>query len=192
MSTSQFYRQHARLMRPGTSADHAERVQEAYEAVRDLWIAEGRHAELVRFILSNWTGGNCSTFMAPLGEALVAAGEVELHRHLWTRTVKRQVASLFDALAAMDARRCHYLRLLNLDTRGFFETCPESQRDPERRAAFLLQRLCADLRRWRDELGQGGLPTDEPERIERCLQRLERPRIQVNRLPPRVACGSPA
>jgi len=189
MSGSQFYRQHARLMRPGTSADHAERMREAYEAVRDQWIRERRFTDLVKAILANWTSGNCVAYMAPLSEALVAAGEFELHRHLWSRTVKRQVATFFHVLGSVEKPKAQYLRLLNLDTEGFVETDPAAYRRPERAAAFLLQRLSADLHRWKDELRVASLPTDAPEQVERSLQLLRVPKIKVNRLPPATRGG---
>lgn len=171
-------------MRPGTAEDHAQRVLDAYDAVRDKWIAEERYTELVKAILANWTSGNCVEYMAPLGRALVAAGQPELHRYLWSRTVKRQVATLFHVLASIQGPKPPYLRLLNADTDGFVETDPASYLKPERAAAFLLQRLSADLRRWREELRSGNLPTDDPDQVEQSLQRLKVPRITVNKLPP--------
>ena len=180
-----FFREHALLMRPGTSADHASRVLEAYDAVRDKWISEKRYEDLVRAITANWDSGNCVDYMAPLSQVLVAAGETDLHRHLWTRTIKRQVDRFFHRLALASGKKPRFLRLLNLDTAGFIETDPASYVDPERAAAFLLQRLWADLARWKDELRSGSLPTDEPEQIERRLQLLKVPRIRVNKLPPR-------
>jgi hypothetical protein len=189
MSASNFYRQHALLMRPGTSADHAERMHEAYEAVRDQWIAERRFTDLVKAILANWTSGNCVAYMAPLSEALVAAGEFELHRHLWSRTVKRQVATFFHVLGSVDRQKAQYLRLLNLDTQGFVETDVAAYAKPERAAAFLLQRLSADLHRWKNELRVAGLPTEEPEQVERSLLLLKIPRIRVNKLPPATRGG---
>ena len=179
-----FFREHALLMRPGTSADHDSRVREAYDAVRDKWIAEKRYLDLVRAITANWTSGNCVDYMAPLSQALIAEGEIDLHRHLWTRTIKRQVDGFFHRLALISGKRPQYLRLLNLDTSSFIETDPASYVDPERAAAFLLQRLYADLGRWKDELRSANLPTDEPEQIERRVQLFKVPQIRVNRLPP--------
>jgi hypothetical protein len=190
MSGSPFYREHAALMRPGTREDHEHRVQEAYEAVRDKWISEGRYLDLVRVIVANWTSGNCVAFMAPLGAALVEAGEAELHRHLWSRTIKRQVATFFNAFDRIQGEKPPYLRLLNLDTQGFAEGDPASYRNPERAAAFLLQRLTGDLDCWRAESLRGGLATDDPEQIQHCLQRLKVPRIRVNRLSPARVCGA--
>ena len=184
MGASRFYREHAALMREGTRADHAQRVEDAYAAVRDKWIAEKRYLELVKAITANWTSGNCVDFMAPLSRALIVAGETGLHRHLWSRTIKRQVDVLFHRLASVPESGRRYLRLLNLDTMGFDETDPASYRHAERAAAFALQRLNRDLGRWRDELRSGALATDEPDRIERSVQALRRPRITVNRLPP--------
>lgn len=171
-------------MRPGTAADHAQRIADAYEAVRDQWIADQRYEELVKAIIANWTSGNCVEYMAPLSEALVAAGRTELHRHLWTRVVKRQVATMFRVLDSIDGLCPVYLRLMNLDTAGFVETDPAAYLKPERAAAFLLQRLSADLRRWRHELVSGQLATTDPDQIERSLRRLEIPQIKVNKLPP--------
>lgn len=184
MSSSRFYREHALLMRPGSSRDHDVRVSEAYDAVRDKWIAEKRYADLVRAITANWTAGNCVDYMAPLSQALLAAGEFDLHRHLWTRTIKRQVTTFFHKLAWVSGTKPRYLRLLNLDTSSFIETDPASYLDRERAAAFLLQRLHADLGRWKDELRSANLPTDEPEQIERRVQLLKVPQIRVNKLPP--------
>lgn len=186
MSGSRFHREHAALMRPGTPADHAHRVAEAYDAVRDKWIAERRYLELVRAITANWTAGNCVTYMAPLSRALASAGERELHAHLWSRTIRRQSDRFFHVLSALDARGARYLRLLNLDTDGFVETDPAAYRDVGRAAAFLLQRLTGDLVQWRAELQRAGWPTDLPDRIQRDLQALRRPRIAVARLPART------
>ena len=171
-------------MRSGTTADHAERVNDAYDAVRDKWIAERRFRDLVKFILGNWTSGNCVAYMAPLSIALAAEGEVDLHQHLWSRTVERQVEALFHQIAAIAPGRPQYLRLRNLRTDGFVETDSASYANHERAAAFLLQRLVAALDLWADELLSQGLPADEPERIAQSLLRLKRPRIKVNRLPP--------
>lgn len=187
MGASRFYRDHARLMRPGDADDHAARVAEAYEAVRDLWIAQGRYEDLVRAITANWTSGNCVDYMAPLTDALIAAGEFDLHRHLWTRTIKRQVETFFHVLGRAGSPPPAYLRLRNLDTAGFVDTDPAAYRRPERAAAFLLQRLSRDLARWRDELRSVGQPTDVPDAVERSLQALRRPRITVPRLPSRSA-----
>lgn len=187
MSRPDFWRAHARAMRAGTPADHAQRVSEAFVAVRDAWIAQGHYQPLARVILANWTSGNCADFMAPLTSRLLAAGCVELHRHLWTRTVKRQVDKLFHVLGSVAAARRQFVRLYNLDTQGFREADPAAWEQPERAAAFLLKRLCRDLGQWRAELLQGGLPSDDPEGVERCLLRLEKPRIRVNKMPPEAS-----
>lgn len=181
MSSSDFHREHARLMRPGSAEDHALRMEEAYEGVRDKWIAERRFGDLVKFVLANWTSGNCVEFMAPLSRALADAGDADLHRQLWARTVKRQATTLFRVLASVGAREPQYLRLMNLNTQGFVETDPAAYRNPERAAAFLLQRLSADLTRWADELRGAGWSADEPERIGQSLQRLAVPRIRTSR-----------
>ena len=181
-----FFREHALLMRPGTSADHHLRVQEAFEAVRDKWIAEQRYEDLVRAITANWDTGDCVDYMAPLSQALVAAGELDLHRHLWTRTIKRQVDRFFHYLGHVSGQKPRFLQLLNADTSTFAADKPASYLRPERAAAFKLQRLFAHIGRWKDELRSANLPTDEPERIERCLQLLKVPQIRVNKLPPRA------
>lgn len=182
MGSARFWREHARRMRPGTAADHPQRVQAAFEAVRDLWIAEGRYADLARAILANWTAGNCVDFMAPLTAVLLDAGEAELHAHLWRRTIKRQVGTFFHWLGATGGTPA-YLWLRNRPTTGFVEGEPGSYDDAERVAAALLQRLSADLARWREELRVAGRSTDEPDRIERRLQLLKKPVIRPGRFP---------
>ncbi|WP_460833425.1 hypothetical protein [Lysobacter humi (ex Lee et al. 2017)] len=169
-------------MRPGSAADHPQRVQAAFEAVRDLWIAEGRHAALARVILANWTAGNCVDFMAPLTAVLLDAREPELHAHLWRRTIKRQVDGFFHWLGQVPGRPT-YLRLRNRPTTGFVEGDQASCCDAERVAAALLQRLSADLHRWRQELRSAGLPADEPDRIEHRLLLLKKPTIKPGRFP---------
>lgn len=171
-------------MRSGTPADHDERIREAYDAVRDKWIDEHRYLELVKAITANWTSGNCVAYMTPLSRVLASSGETELHRHLWTRTIKRQAETFFHVLASVEPRKQQFLRLLNLDTRGFIEAEQSSYRNGERAASFLLQRLVSDLDSWREELRGASWATDDPDQIERSLQMLKRPRIKVNKLSP--------
>jgi hypothetical protein len=159
-------------------------MQAAWVAVRDKWIAEGRYEDLARAILANWTSGNCVAFMTPLTAALIDAGAFELHRHLWARTIRRQVDTFFAVLGREERPKPAYLRLLNADTTGFNENDPTAYHDATRAAAFLLQRLSCDLQRWRDELRGAGRDAREPEAIACSLQRLERPVIRIPRATP--------
>ena len=189
MSRPQFYRLHKALMRPGTPEDHAERVDAAFEAARDAWIAEGRHAELVGFILGNWTAGNCSEFMRPLSRALAEAGNTALLNHLWARTVKRQVERFFHHLRTPWTWPVDHAALMAADVAGFAEGNPNAYLLERWRAiAFLYQRLQRDLAAWKEDLVLGGVPPDEPRRIGTVLSTMQVPRIRV---PPRPKAATP-
>lgn len=183
VSTAEFFREHAACLRPGNASDHRQRVQEAYEAVRDKWLAERKYTALAKAIIGNWTSGNCVDYMAPLTRSLIGEGHAELHRHLWTRTLKRQVQAFLREYSFIRQGRPGYTHLMSLDTSGFVESDPGSYLDHERAAAFLLQRLVADIGRWRDELRSAGMDTADPDRIEQELREMKPPRIEVNRLP---------
>lgn len=183
MGAARFLREHAALMRSGNEADHRQRMQEAYAAVRDKWLAERKYAALAKAIIGNWTSGNCVDYMAPLTRAMLAEGLVDLHRHLWTRTLERQVQAFRREYSCLRQHNPSYRHLMSLDTSGFVESDPDSYRDHERAAAFLLQRLVADLGRWRDELRSAGLATVDPDRIEQDLQAMKIPRIEVHAWP---------
>lgn len=62
-------------MRMGIDADHAQRMQEAYDQVRDLWLANKEHAALVKAIVGNWTSGNCVEYMLPVTASLMTNSE---------------------------------------------------------------------------------------------------------------------
>lgn len=190
MSSAQFYRMHKALMRPGTPDDHAERVEEAFAAARDTWINEGRHAELVGFILGNWTAGNCGAFMRPLSRALAESGEMALLNHLWARTIKRQVERFFHHLRTPWAWPVDHAVLMAADVSDFVETSPNAYLlDRWRAIAFLYQRLQRDLAAWEEDLVSGGDPPDEPRRIGAVLSTMRVPRIRV---PPRPKATSQA
>lgn len=70
-------------MRAGDGTDLDQRIQDAYEVVRDAWLAKKQYMPLVKAILGNWTSGNCVEYMLPVSKVLIADGELGLHQHLW-------------------------------------------------------------------------------------------------------------
>ncbi len=184
MSTARFYREHGAAMRHGDSSDHAQRMHEADEVVRDQWLAQGEYVALTKAIIGNWTSGNCVEYMAPLSQTLVAVGELDLHRHLWTQTIKRQVGTFFREYSWVRQQKLSFENFVSYDTEGFDEFASSSYDDHKQAAAFLLQRLMRDLQRWRAELCAAGLSTAEPDTIEVNLRSLKVPKIAVIKLIP--------
>lgn len=170
-------------MRHGDAADHRQRMDEAYRAVRDSWLAEKKYAALVKAIIGNWTSGNCVDYMRPLTQALVSEGQLELHRHLWSRTVKRQVNGFFGEYSFIRPLRLTFQDILSIDSTGFDEFELRSWSDHSTAASFLLKALVSGLGQWRDELAAASLATDDPDLILESLMSLRQPRIEVNRMP---------
>lgn len=183
MGTARFYKEMGEVMRDGDEHDHAQRMQMAYEAVRDAWLAGKEYTALVKAILGNWTSGNCVPYMQPLTAALVGDGEHTLHRTLWARTIQRQVEGFFREYAALRGSRISVDALLAADTSGFDEHDVNRCFDAPKACAFLLQRLFDSLAIWRGELVDAGMPCTEPDAIGASLRRLRKPPISVSRLP---------
>ncbi|WP_157722816.1 hypothetical protein [Stenotrophomonas pictorum] len=184
MSTARFFKEHGAAMRSGDSTDHRKRMQEAYETIRDNWLSKKEYAALVKAIVGNWTSGNCVEYMRPLTAALVAEEELELHRHLWTRTLKRQLSAFFREYSFIRRQRLPLQDIASTDSSGFDEFDYASYSDHRKAASFLLGRIYSSLAIWRDELIGAGLSTEDPDNIVASLQLLKQPRIDVNRLPP--------
>ncbi|KRG42931.1 hypothetical protein ARC78_08070 [Stenotrophomonas pictorum JCM 9942] len=159
-------------------------MQEAYETIRDNWLSKKEYAALVKAIVGNWTSGNCVEYMRPLTAALVAEEELELHRHLWTRTLKRQLSAFFREYSFIRRQRLPLQDIASTDSSGFDEFDYASYSDHRKAASFLLGRIYSSLAIWRDELIGAGLSTEDPDNIVASLQLLKQPRIDVNRLPP--------
>lgn len=184
MSYARFIREHGAAMRHGDEADHRQRMDEAYESVRDRWLAEKHYAALVKAIIGNWTSGNCVEYMRPLTKALISEGQLELHRHLWSRTVKRQVNGFFGEYSFIRPLKLTFQDILSIDSTGFDEFELRSWSDHSTAASFLLKALVSGLSQWRDELAAASLATDDPDLILESLRSLRQPSIEVNRLPP--------
>lgn len=184
MGTAKFYKAVGAVMRDGDAHDQAQRLQDAYDTVRDDWLAKRDYTTLVKAILGNWTCGNCVPYMLPLSAALLGSGEHALHRTLWAHTVKRQVDTFFRNYTALRSARVNAEALLAVDTRGFNEFDTDHYADGHRACGFLLQRLFDSLAIWRGERVGAGLPATEPDAITASLWHLRKPRIVVARLPP--------
>lgn len=196
MSLARFLKDHGKAMRLGDETDHQQRMQEAYETVRDKWLADKDYLAIVKAIVGNWTSGNCVEFMAPVTRALLSANELDLHRNLWTRTIKRQVQDFFREYSFIRAQKLGFHDIYTTDSTGFDEFARGAYDDHRAAAAFLLRRLISDVRRWRKELESANLSTNDAERIEQSLSLLKMPRIEVDSLPPnpsfkRAAHGKP-
>ena len=184
MSTARFYKAHGAAMRMGDATDHEQRMQEAYNQVRDDWLTKKDYASLVKAIAGNWTSGNCVDYMLPVSQALIADHEFQLHRHLWTRTIKRQVQSFFREYSFIRAQRPSFDDIQSMESSGFNEFDWSNYSDHRVAAAFLLNRIISSLSQWRSELVRARLDTHDPDQIEESLRLLKHPRIEVNRLPP--------
>ena len=184
MSTARFFKEHGAAMRSGDSTDHRQRMQEAYDTVRDNWLAKKEYMALVKAIVGNWTSGNCVEYMLPVTAALVADEKLDLHRHLWTRTLKRQVSDFFREYSFIRRQRLTFQDIASTDSSGFDEFDYANYSDHRKAASFLLSRISSSLAIWRDELIGAGLSTEDPDNIAASLQLLQQPRIEVNRLPP--------
>lgn len=181
MSTARFLKEHGDAMRLGDETDHHQRMQEAYHVVRDSWLAKKDYMALVKAIVGNWTSGNCVEYMLPVSAALIAEGEVELHRYLWTNTVKRQVNAFFREYSFVRSQRLTFQDIHSTDSSGFDEFNSDYG-DHRLAAAFLLKRIVSSLLHWTAELTGSGLDTRDPDLIEQSLNALKRPHIEVNSL----------
>lgn len=96
MSYSKFMDACARLDRQrskeGLPSLHYEKEQ---ELVRDEWILEKRYAELVAFILENWSSGNCDDFVAPVSAKLIIEKESKLFMRLWKGIIRHRFDKLW-------------------------------------------------------------------------------------------------
>lgn len=183
VSTARFFKEHGAAIRPGDQTDHRQRMQGAYGTVRDNWLDRKEYVALVKAIVGNWTSGNCVEYMRPVTAALIADRELDLHRHLWTSAVKRQVNAFFRERSFIRRQRLTFQDICSHDFSGFDEFDPASYGDHHRAAAFLLDRILSSLKLWSAELVSAGLCTQEPDNIAESLQLLEQPPIEVNRLP---------
>jgi len=184
VSTARFYKAHGAAMRMGDATDYEQRMQEAYDYVRDDWLAKKDYPALVKAIVGNWTSGNCVDYMLPVTRALVADREFELYRHLWTRTIKRQVQGFFREYSFIRTQRLGFDDIQSTETSGFNEFDIDCYSDHRVAASFLLGRLISSLSHWRTELARASLDTRDPDQVEESLRVFKEPRIEVNRLPP--------
>lgn len=184
MSLLRFHRETAQAMRMGEPETVDQRVLEGQQTVRDRWLESGEHRALVCAVTGNWTSGNCVEFMLPLSRVLIARGEPELHRHLWTRTIKRQVATFFREYSHLRSEKPGLDELLSADTAGFDEFDFDSSLGHRVAAAFFLKRLMSSLHCWKEELSLAGFSTLEPDGIAESIQVLKVPKITVPKLAP--------
>ena len=183
MSTARFFRAHGDAMRMGNMSDYAQRMQEAYDHVRDDWLAKKDYIALVKAIVGNWTAGNCVDYMLPVTQKLIAEQEFDLHGYLWKRTIKRQVESFFREYSYIRTQRLSYDDIQSTDTTEFGEFNWTCYRDHRVAASFQLGCILQSLARWRSELESADLDTSYPDHIGDSLRQLKKPRIEVNRLP---------
>ncbi len=177
MGTAKFFREMHAVMRDGTEADLKQRMQAAYDTVRDDWIARGEYAALVKAILGNWTSGNCVDYMLPLSAKLAEEGHEALHDQLWTRTIKRQVECFFRAYAPVRQSKLSAEDVLAIDPTGFDEFDINSYFDAPKASSFMLHRLLDSLASWRAERVRAARATVLPDTIEASLRMLRRPKI---------------
>ena len=176
MSLSRFLEEaHAALR-----ADSSLQSKDALELVRDRWLQEKKYEGLVGAVLANLTSGNCVAFMKPLSEALVRCGEQSLHRKLWAKTIKRQIASAFDSYAHLKASKPTFEEVIHVDFHDFNEFDFNEYDDRKKATAFLMNRLLESLQLWREELRSRAWNEDEIDLLVDQIRSLKKPRISVS------------
>lgn len=110
----------------------------ALAAVRDKWMEQGKIAELISFIHTNWDSGNCDEFIEPLENLLIRTKQVELYKHLWTRLLKYRLSALWSALDDLKASSKHVdmAEIASIDTSDFNMFSRDSYKDLKRVVAF--------------------------------------------------------
>ena len=183
MSLLRFHRETSQAMRSIEEADQAQRTLMAQESVRDQWLLAREYRPIVTATLGNWTSGDCVDFMTPISRGLIEAGDAQLHRHLWTRTVKRQMDSFFMELSYLRKRDVTYDILLSTNCDSFNPFDIETfETDHRAGASFFLRRLIGSLVAWREELKSAGWSWSEPEALLNAITTLKRPQLSVNKI----------
>ena len=175
MSWARFLEESNESLRGNSALDS----NRALELVRDRWLKEEKHEELVNAVLANWTSGNCIAFMKPISAALLQSGKQTLHRKLWARTIKRQINSAFDCYAHLRALKPSFEAIIEVDSADFDEFDFNAYDDRMKATSFLLKRLVKSLQLWQQELQSRNWSTEEVELILNQVRALKRPRLPV-------------
>lgn len=100
------------------------------------------------------------------------------------RTVKRQVNDFFREYSSIRQLHLSFDDIRSTDFAGFDEFDWSCYSDHRKAASFLLNRIISSLSHWRAELTSYNLDTFDPDFIEAKLKELNRPHIEVKKLPP--------
>lgn len=179
MSLTRFHKETAENLGLFNASTHENDVLRAQEKVRDKWVAAKDYRAVVTAILGNWTSGNCIDFMLPVSEALLAAGEHELHHQLWARTIKRQADDAFRNYSHIRKDKRTFEEIVDIDSSHFDEFNHFAYESRDVATSFLLKRLVCSLELWRQSLRSRRLETGEIDRIERDVRALKKPSIHV-------------
>jgi len=184
VSLSRFHKETGDFLSNYESLPLDQKIYSAQEAVRNRWIASGELHAIVTATLGNWTSGNCVEFMVPISEALLAAKQPDLHRHLWTRTVKRQIADLFRDYGFIRHQKLTADQILSTDTSTFDERDVNCYSNHIAATAFFLKRVLSTLDMWQRDVQRASGNVSEIDEIRRSVLALKKPTFEVNRLPP--------
>lgn len=66
-------------------------LEKSQNVVRDQWLKDGRHQELISYILENWDSGNCDDFMKPLLEILIRNRDSRSYKRLWRGVLRHRI-----------------------------------------------------------------------------------------------------
>lgn len=111
---------------------------DALAAVRNKWIQQGKLAELISFIHTNWDNGNSDEFIAPLENLLIKTKQGDLYKQLWTKLVKHRLSALWASLDDLKAslKTVDATEVASINTSDFNMFSRDSYKDLKRVVAF--------------------------------------------------------
>ncbi|WP_153799696.1 hypothetical protein [Foetidibacter luteolus] len=111
---------------------------EALAVIRDKWMREGKLAELISFIHTNWDSGNCDDFIEPLQSLLISTNQVELFITLWTKIIKYRLTALWTSLSDLrkQENKINLTEIVSIDTSNFNMFSKDSYKDLKKVVAF--------------------------------------------------------
>lgn len=127
---------------------------DALAAVRDKWIQQGKLAELISFIHTNWDSGNCGDFIKPLTALLIDTNQVDLFKTLWIKVLKYRLTALWNSLDNFkrQTKNVDLKEIVAIDVLNFNMFSRESYKDLKRVLAFRRQFALEGLTKFRDGL----------------------------------------
>ena len=143
--------------------------EESQNVVRDQWLKDGRHQELISYVLENWDSGNCDDFIKPLVDILIQRRDSNLLKRLWKGVIRHRIemarayfSNLQEHFPDMKAEALDKVDLSNFNLRS-------SNEDIRRVAAFRRQFALNGISEFIGHLSQLG-ETEEIDRVKELYQ----------------------